>query len=110
MPRVFILTSSLRFDLTPAKAWGEVHVLLPAIDLPAAHNAQRLVDALSTRLEELDFDPYNDLFALTGPSAQLAIALATVASLYGQLQLLIYDQHTQSYTKRDVEFPAPLLE
>lgn len=109
MARVFILTQSLRFDLTPAKSWGEVQVLLPPIDLPAAHNGQRLVDALTTRLEEADFDPDEDLFALTGPSAQLAIALATVACLYGLINVLIYDQHAQSYSKRTIEFPSPLI-
>ena len=105
-PRVFAPTSaSSRFDLEPARRFGDVVYALDAGD-PSAFATDDLMAHFAEVLA--DFDPEEDRIALTGKNIELSLFVAVAMQLHGEVRALLYDARSgyQERVLRRVEAGA----
>ena len=109
MPRVYITQSPMRrnvnkqlvhkFDLAPAREYGNLEILLPAG--PVLISSDVAIAQLWERLR--NFEPCDFLLCLGDPVA-IAAAAAIVAQVNdGCIPLLVYDRHVEKYLSIKVD-------
>ena len=59
---------------------------------------ERVLDAL----ENLEYDPNNDVFVLVGAQVPLAITVAAIAGAYGTFKCALYSSREQNYLLREI--------
>jgi hypothetical protein len=96
-PRVFLLERAPRVNTSPAKKWGHITTIFPEDCVRASFWDDVFKVQLFARLDELEFDPQEDLFLVAGQMAPLAIAIGAMVCKFGSVNLLLYHAVEQDY-------------
>ena len=60
----------------------------------------KLCNDIADKLQEMSYDPENDLIVLTGPFLAVIILMSTVSNIYGMARVLMFDTGTRKYVER----------
>jgi len=106
--RVFVVEPNHRYDLTQAKAYGEIVYLMPVPVHPS--NTDWVVIGVREGAKRMAFDPLSDYVCMTGQATNVAIMLSVLHSQYGRtLKCLMFHPLTSTYQERiiclDAEAP-----
>lgn len=94
MSKVFLIQEDPNKNLTGAKEYGRVVVLLPYSQV--SHDASFAIDAMFEKLK--DFSPDDDFLLLMGDPVLIAAASAIVTQLTdGYFRVLKWDRQTKTY-------------
>ena len=95
--RVFLVEKNPRFDVDPAKEFGEL-VFLKVSSSP--FNTDAFMSDVKAQLEEQKFDPFKDSVALTGNALAIALFLSVCTTQYEQTRVLMFSAATNKYRER----------
>ncbi len=96
MPRVILLEPS-SLDVSAAEEFGEIVYISRN---RFSFDIDTIIIKTSDYLTKIEYVPLEDCICLTGHSQKLAIFVATVASLYSEFGLLMFDSQKTRYKKR----------
>jgi hypothetical protein len=79
-------------DLSTAQRFGDVEVIFPEGQRRASIFAtEDFLSQLVTELRRRDYDPNLDYIVAAGSVAAVTLAIGEIASLYGSIQVLIFN-------------------
>lgn len=94
MSKVYLIQETGKWNLSPARDFGEIEVLLPP-DFQLMFDAKNIVKHLQEKLEKITTKDY---LLLAGDPALIGIASAIVADyLDGEMTLLKWDRQEKIY-------------
>ena len=111
MPKVFVTQIPARLeagvwmptlDVSPAKEWGEVVVLLPS-----GQNFHAVTDAVTGALDRLatEFDEQVDFYLPMGDTMVMIAGAACLGQCCSRFNMLKRDRHTRSYHSYNIVTP-----
>ena len=102
MNRVFLAEQNARYDIEPAKVFGEIVYLTDSVN---PFNTQACALQLVEELEREHFNSDKDFICMTGQTITLAIFLAVLVQAFGTVRMLIFDARHGNYRERVTKFP-----
>lgn len=106
MSRVFFIQSSSRFDVEPAKKFGDPVFVLDKTVNP--FNPDKVMLEAAAKLRGEAFDPDQDYIGFTGQSILLALFFGLVLTGWPRVRILLFDARDGSYRERTVVSPFDL--
>ena len=98
MHKVYLPTKNDRYDASLAEEYGEILLLYEGHLNP--FNTDECVHLITQAFKLNKFDCDNDYICMTGQSLILSFTLAIAISLYGKVNLLLFDATTNKYRCR----------
>ena len=102
MGRVFLAEQNARYDVEPAKVYGDIVYLTDSVN---PYNTQTCALQLVEELEREGFNPKKDFVCMTGQTITLAVLLAILVQAFGTVRMLIFDARHGTYRERVTTFP-----
>lgn len=86
-------------DVTPAKLFGEINIMLPAgLNYPDAQSV-----AIQLRKILINFNPDTDYLLALGDPVVISVASALIGYDHGYFRLLKWDRRASSYNSYQIE-------
>ena len=99
MARVIVAEQTDKFDLSEAKAFGDLTFLASEKSL-RTFNVDETVKSLSDGLDSIEFDPEKDCICMSGQSIVLSYLLTIATVKYKKIKILLYDGKHNIYQCR----------
>lgn len=86
-------------------SFGDAHYLFEYRNRPRAFEAQRCIETMISRLQEINFNPDKDFIVMTGQLIYVSLLLTAAISSYSKLHILIFDAANERYVMRVIHNP-----
>jgi len=101
MARIFLAEKNSKFDLAPARKFGQIVFLSSTPMNP--FNTGDLVNLFKAGLHKEHFNRDTDYICLTGVFSIICIFLAVAIKLHGSVKVLMFDAKETEYRERVIE-------
>jgi hypothetical protein len=101
--RCFMLEPYAKKDVSDASMFGDLIYLFKTSEPRPSIYTVQYQDELARRFRELNFDPENDTFVLTGYTSAVCIAVAVLSKMYDEFDVLMYHSPSHAYTEVTIE-------
>jgi len=98
--RVIVVQKDHKLDSSAAEEYGTRHYILDNFADP--FDTDQLLNQYRNKLKEIKFNPKNDVVCLTGPSILLQLLLATIASRFKKIKVLMFYAPDSKYKLREL--------
>ena len=98
MSRVFLVEPNDKYDLSTAKEFGDITVLVSKRLNPL--NLTEVGERIAHALIDASFDKERDYICLTGQAITSAMFLTVASELYDSFKVLLFDARMNQYVTR----------